>query len=396
MLYRYEAISTSGSTITGDMEADSEVAAVKKLIARQLTAVEINQAQTAAHPRKRRSSAQERLLALYELATLLESEVGIADAIDSQISADYPADLHAAFSIIGNSLRQGTSFSEALQKTTLDLPEYVYQLVQAGEITGDMGGSLREAVNQMEYSQKLAGEFRSALIYPTILVVTGIIAVLLVFVIVVPKFASLVDKNNDLPLLAEIVLTSGIWFNAHVWWVVAAGVIVALVLAVLLREPIFRQKALDLLAALPLFGAWIVETDTAKWSAVMAALLVSKVELLSALELARDGVRTTSRRENHGRVIDSIRGGDGLADALEQAAVLTPTGYNLVRVGEKTGRLAEMMRSLARLYDEASRNRMQTVLALIEPLAILSIGGIIGVIILGVILAITSVNDVAF
>ena len=377
MLFRYEAISSSGSTVTGELETDSELAVVKKLMSRRLTAVEISKAHSSTGRHKRKSTAQEKLLALYELATLLESDVSIADAIDSQAAADYAIDLHDAFTAITNSLRRGVSFSEALQKTTLILPEYVYQLVEAGEITGNMGRSLRQAVDQMAYDQKLAGEFKSALIYPSILVVSGIMAVLLVFVVVVPKFASLVEKNNDLPLLAEIVLTSGIWFNAHVWWIVSAGLILTVALVALLREPIFRQKALDLLAVSPLLGPWIAETDTAKWSAVMAALLSSRVELLAALELARKGVSTTFRREKHGRVIGAIRGGEGLADSLEQAEVLTPTGYNLVRVGEKTGRLPEMMQSLARLYDEGSRNRMQTVLALIEPLAILLIGGII-------------------
>ena len=95
------------------------------------------------------------------------------------------------------------------------------------------------------------------------------------------------------------------------------------------------------------------------------------------------------------RVARAVRGGASLADALEDHDALTATGYNLVRVGERSGKLASMLDSLAKLYEEAGRNRMKRVLILLEPIAILVIGSVIGTIILGVILAITSANDLA-
>ena len=95
-------------------------------------------------------------------------------------------------------------------------------------------------------------------------------------------------------------------------------------------------------------------------------------------------------------VARDIRAGESLADSLEKADVLTTTGYNLIRSGEKTGKLAPMMKSVARVYDEAARTRMRRVLTLIEPLAILILGGVIGSIIVGVILGITSINEVGF
>ena len=109
----------------------------------------------------------------------------------------------------------------------------------------------------------------------------------------------------------------------------------------------------------------------------------------------RAGRRPGSRRARMGEVTRAVRGGSSLADALEDHDALTATGYNLVRVGERSGKLASMLDSLARLYEEAGRNRMKRVLILLEPIAILVIGSMIGTIILGVILAITSANDLA-
>jgi general secretion pathway protein F len=119
------------------------------------------------------------------------------------------------------------------------------------------------------------------------------------------------------------------------------------------------------------------------------------VPLMRGLELAQSGLQLPQRRARMGEVTRAVRGGASLADALEDHDALTATGYNLVRVGERSGKLASMLDSLARLYEEAGRNRMKRVLILLEPIAILVIGSMIGTIILGVILAITSANDLA-
>jgi hypothetical protein len=145
----------------------------------------------------------------------------------------------------------------------------------------------------------------------------------------------------------------------------------------------------------PVVGPWLVEADTARWAKVLGALLGNKVPLMRGLELAQSGLQLPQRRARMGEVTRAVRGGASLADALEDHDALTATGYNLVRVGERSGKLASMLDSLARLYEEAGRNRMKRVLILLEPIAILVIGSMIGTIILGVILAITSANDLA-
>jgi general secretion pathway protein F len=162
-----------------------------------------------------------------------------------------------------------------------------------------------------------------------------------------------------------------------------------------LRKPELRAQALDTLSRWPVVGPWLVEADTARWAKVLGALLGNKVPLMRGLELAQSGLQLPQRRARMGEVTRAVRGGASLADALEDHDALTATGYNLVRVGERSGKLASMLDSLARLYEEAGRNRMKRVLILLEPIAILVIGSMIGTIILGVILAITSANDLA-
>ena len=396
--YEYEVVDRSGRLGKGQAEAGSVTELVRSLSADGHTVVEVNErrASGARAGLRRRLRQQDLVVAFHELATLLESGVTLADAVLAQGRGSYHPALVAGFRSIAQALMRGQSFREALRAGGLALPEYVYHLVEAGELSGRLAQSLRQAVEQMRYDQRVAAEMRSALLYPSILVVSGIAAVLLVFVFVVPQFSNLLDDGNELPLLSEAVLRAGMWFNAHWWWLVgalAAGVAFGAALA---RQPAVRQQVRDILAALPVLGGWLAEMDTAKWASVMGAMLTSRVELMDALGLASRGVRISRRRAALEQVAGDVRGGTALSAALEKRGALTPTGYNLLRVGEQSGRLAEMLRALAALYEEKSTRRMKQLLTLIEPVAILLIGGFLGVIMIGIILAITSVNDIAF
>jgi general secretion pathway protein F len=126
----------------------------------------------------------------------------------------------------------------------------------------------------------------------------------------------------------------------------------------------------------------------------MSALLENRIELVQAMELARRGIRFEFLRARLSQVTKAVRAGSSLADALAQASAITSMGCDLVRVGERTGALPSLLKSLGRLYDTTSRERMTRTVQLIEPLAILIIGGFIGLIITGVMLAITASQDI--
>ena len=124
---------------------------------------------------------------------------------------------------MATALLRGQSFRDALRGAGLEVPSYVHHLVEAGELSGRLAEALRRAVEQMQYDQRVAAELRSALLYPAILVVAGFAAVLLVFVFVIPQFSNLLDEANELPLLAEAVLRSGVWFNENTVLVARRG-----------------------------------------------------------------------------------------------------------------------------------------------------------------------------
>ncbi len=392
--YDYEYIDQQGNSHRGQVKADTFDQAVHQLNGNGRTVVDVAERQPSSSGfLRRRLSAQELVVALHELATLLEAGVSLSDAVVAQNRGSHHPVLADAFSRIGTQLARGGAFLDALRQSKLSLPEYVFQLVEAGELSGRLAEALRQAVSQMEYDRKMASDFRSALTYPAILIVSGLLAVMFVFVFVVPRFSNLLAEGNELPLLAEVILRTGLWFNDNSTLVFAVAGGGAALLAMLLRNAAVRQRLVDILSRLPVLNSWFSEADTARWASVMSAMLFSRVELMDALTLALRGVRISRRRGSLERATNDVRSGVFLSAALERQDALTPTGYNLIRVGEQSGRLADMLRSLATLYQENSNRRLTRFLSLVEPLAILLIGGFLGLVMVGIILAITSINE---
>ncbi|MBF2760386.1 MAG: type II secretion system F family protein [Ectothiorhodospiraceae bacterium AqS1] len=396
--YEYQAVDRSGQIFRGRLESESEAAAVRALGAEGRTVIELNERQSAAAAGqgllKRRLNGQEIVVAFNELATLLESGVALADAVRALSRGARHPILDAGFASISRELLRGGSLLDALRGSAIPLPEYVFQLVEAGELSGQLPQSLRQAVGQMEYDQQIATEIRGALIYPAILIFAGVAAVLLVFVFVVPQFSNLLEDNENLPLLAEIVLRSGVWFDSNRWELAGALIAIAAILTLLSRQAAVRQWAIDTLSVFPVLGEWFSESDTARWAAVMSAMLSTRVELMDALGLASQGVRTSRRKARLDQVTSDVRGGASLSQALEKRDALTATGYNLLRAGEQAGKMPQMLLALATLYRQNSSRRMKRTLSLIEPLAVVIIGVVLGTVMIGVVLAITSINEI--
>lgn len=395
--FRFKGITGEGVALDGELSAQSEREAARLLERRGLAVVDLQPATFAPERvglrRTRAPGQRDLILAIHELATLLGAGVGLADAVAAQARSAAHPQLAAAFEAMSTALRSGQSFSQALHASGLELPPYVGVLVQSGERAGLLAKALADAAAQMEYDFGVRTEMRQALTYPAILVLAGLAAIMLMFTFVVPKFANLLERAEDLPLLAWIVLGGGMFARDNIGVLLVSVVLATAGVLRWLADPARRERALEWLERAPVLGLWRVEAETAGWARILSTLLGNKVLLMDALGLALAAVRSPRRRARLDEARRAVRGGMPLADAMEEQGALTSTGYNLIRVGERSGELPAMLASLARLCEEAGRARMKQFLALLEPIAILLIGSAIGLIMIGIILAITSAND---
>lgn len=397
MDFHYEVANAKGEVLTGQISAADDREAMRLLQQQDLVPISLtaNIDASASHQQAgaKKPTSRDKTLAIQELTTLLKAGVPLAESVESIKGAHAGSAIGAAFDRILAGLRRGERFSDALRASELEFPVYLYQLATAGELTGKLGDSLHTAMTQMEYDERMKQEMRNALTYPAILVISGIAATLLVFIVVVPKFANLLKGNSNIPLISKWVITTGMFVKSNLLWVGLAVLVLVMATVAALRNPVVRARAYELMVKIPILGQWIADTETGRWASMLGALLENRVAIITAMELAASGVKISRLRNSLQQVTRDVRGGVRLADALVTNRALGPTGVNLVRVGERSGELAPMLRALATLYENAGRDRMKRFLLLLEPLAIILIGSVIGVIMVAIMLAVTSMND---
>jgi len=399
MRFSFKALDGAGFFQKGTLDAASEAEALKQLFERGYTPIDLLEEKLSElRPIRSTNLAikhAEVIALIREMATLLASGVGLSETFSTLQEATHHLGLRNTLGQLIAAVHGGEGFASALKKSDLKLPEYVHALARAGEATGDLAGSLSRSAEQLEFEERMRGEAKEALTYPIILILTGIGAIIFIFSFVVPRFAGILSgRNVDLPLLSEWVLRTGVFVNAN--WLLIIMIIAATVTgaSLVLQNPRFRVKAVAAMGRLPLLSTWIMGGETARWTSILAVLVQSRVPILMALELASTAVRLPDNADRLRSVADDVKLGKRLSAVIEERRLLEGTPLTMLKVGEKSGELGTMLGFVSAHAAEHHKTLQRRLVSLIEPISILVIGSVLGVIMVGVVLAMTSLTDV--
>jgi general secretion pathway protein F len=414
--FDYVALDAAGRKQSGNVSAHSLQEANVSVAGQGMTVLELHAApgsdgaQATASPalrsgadwafwRSRKASAQEILLALQELSTLLSAGISLADGVYEISIGHGGGPLGEHLQQIYGRLRAGRGFAAALeevaQQAQWPLPQYALQLLRAGEETGKLAQSLASCCEQMAADAQFRRETRNALTYPMVLVGSGVLASLVVFVFVVPKFASFLSHPKaDIPAFSRWVLQMGLWLvqNKLLAFGLSAGAVVAVAWA--FGQKAFRQSLWEFGAQMPFVGRWIGQIELGRWAGMLSVLLHNRVPLLDALRHSANSLTTEARRARANAVWRDVQGGQPLAIAAKAHGLVDAVGLNLIRVGEQSGKLAHTMGSLGDMLRGQARQTMQQFLVLLEPVTILLVSVFLGGIMISVMMAITSLTNV--
>jgi len=392
--FRYEGVDRTGKSIAGTLVAADLSEAMQGIGRLGILATRVR---GSGEPRRRRQgrvpSHADRLSLLREFAVLVRAGVPLLESVEALVDAHRGGDFEIELAQLRSLLSGGMRLERALQDAGFPLPRYVMQLIAAGESTGRLGEALSGAVAQMANDFQIREEIRNALTYPAVLICAGFAALAIMFVSVVPRFAHLLRNGRaDMPLLSRVVIESGLFVKDHIAWLGMGAVAIVGLVAVALLKPAGRESAFALIARLPVVGRWLHDVDVGRWAMTLAALLANRIQLLPALELSSQVPRLQAVRDALGGAVQELRLGRSLAGVLETAQFLSRTQLNLVRAGERSGQLAAMIAALGEAQLDACRNRMKRFLTLLEPIAILVLGILMGTLMISIMLAITSLN----
>ncbi len=404
--FRYRAYDASGTLRQGEVEAVSADAALAALATEGKYPVEIGPAlESNAGQRwweieiwSSGSLKGERLAGLIrDLATLLNAQVPLEEALRlcrGQPSASRHAQrtiaaLHAA-------VLEGAALSEAMRAAGGVFPDYVCQLVQSGERSGKLGPVLTEIAGFLEASAKRRSELGMALLYPAILLAAAMAALTVVVTVLVPTIQPLFRDAGVEPPRIIAVLAGILDFVSAYWPLLIAALVAAVGGIMAARRSESWLAARDrLLLALPGFSSLITATQTGRFARTLGTLLLNGVPLLDSVRVVAGALENRPFRAAIAAVEQEIKGGGTLSHGLAGTRLFADLHVRLVAIGERTGELGPMLHRIAGQAEEQVDRQLRNLLAMLAPLLTLLIGGVVGSLILSVMGAITSLNELA-
>jgi len=276
-------------------------------------------------------------------------------------------------------------------------PKIYVNMIRAGEAGGILEGVLRYLTEYMESTLALKEDIKSALIYPMILAAAAGLSLTVLFVFVIPKFAVIFrDNNKALPQITKIVIGFSQFLEQY-GWIALAVICVAVIGAILyVKSPEGRSEWDRLSLRTWLLGDLLRKFETARFSRTLSALLKGGVPLLEALGTVQGVVGNRLLARAIGQVQLRVREGKGMARPLSDSGLFPPLALNMIAVGEETGKLEGMLTEVASYYDQEVKRSTKRLTALLEPALILAMGLIIGFVVISMLLAIFSINDLPF
>jgi general secretion pathway protein F len=296
-----------------------------------------------------------------------------------------------------SNIQKGNSISDSLARHQKVFPPIYTNMVKAGEAGGVLEQVIARLAEYLENSQRIMEEVRSALIYPAILTFVGGGAVAFLLTFVVPKFTQIFkEMGQNLPVPTVILLSISNGLRGY-WWLLL-GVVIIILLGVkkFIKSEEGRSWWDALILRTPLFGDLARKTAVSRFARTLGTLLNSGVPILQALNIVKESIGNNVIAKGIATIREDVKRGKGIAKPLRDSGVFPPLAVHMMVVGEETGKLDEMLIKVADRYDTETRIAIRRLLSLLEPGMILFMGLLVGFIIVAILLAIFSVNEIPF
>ena len=399
--YIYKAFAQGGSTVTGQIDAASQDEATRLLRGRNLIAFDVLDAAAGnAKPWWQREihlrhGLPRAVLASFtrELSVLLNAHLTVEEALVLISRRNSAA--HDLSNALLQGIRSGRTLSELFESRSQDSPAFYGAMLKAGEAGGQLGPVLEELARLLERAQHIKSRLRAALVYPIILFAMAGATLGVVISVLVPSLLPLFDGREDqLPGLIRMLIGTR-WLVENQWPLLLVG-LAALCGGsyLLLRIETVRYGIDRLVLSSPVAGPLARDIQAARFAGTMGTLLRGGVPLPRALHVSTSVVANRVMAESLERVLASIREGGTFSQLISQTP-LPDRVSQLAAVGERAGRLDEMLDHTARILEDEVQLKIERLMSLVSPLITLAIGLAIGGLVMSVMDAILSVNDIA-
>lgn len=401
-VFAYRGINAQGKNIKGVIDAGSVSDARARLKSDKIFVTDIQESSKVAASTgadrsitsKGKVNTQDLALMTQQLSTLLSSGIPLVDSLSALIDQTENVRLKETLSDVRSRVNEGASLADAFAKHPKVFNNLYVNMIRAGEASGTLDMVLDKLTFFTENQNKLRGKVISALAYPIFMVFAGLIALVLIFTLVIPKLTEMyADMDQALPLPTQILISiSDIFID---YWYLLAAVVVIFLLAFrsFAKSPGGQRKVHRFLLNMPLFGSLFRMVTIARFSNTLATLLSSGVPILTSMDIVKRVIDNVIIKEVIEKVRTNLSEGDSIAEPLRRSGQFPPLVTHMISVGEKSGELESMLYKVSETYDNQVENKITTLTSLLEPMMILIMAGVIGFIVFSVMLPLINMSN---
>lgn len=402
MLYRYKALTRTGARLTGEMEALDRTTVLQDLHQLGHFPIEVQEIKGAAPgaSRARKSlfsgqpSARQITHFTRELGMLLKAGLPLDQALAFLERDAGSKSLSRLIGRIGTEISAGKSLCEALELQGDAFPPIYSRMVRVAEASGTLETVLERIATGREKSQKLKSMALSEVLYPSLLIFMAIAAVTIMLGVVVPRFKDMIgNSGTEIPDQARFVIGASDWLLEN--WEYLVGGIGGVILLAVVSWPKIRGSVEALLMRLPLIGSVLKLNLTVRFCRTLGMLIDNGIDLPSAMKLVSGVIGNKRAAAALDDAYDALRKGRSFLDPISQSGLFPPVLINMLRVGEETGSLSSSLLHMAEVFEEKLERTVERTFTIVEPVIILLVSGIIAFIIVSILSAVISINDLA-
>ncbi|MCY2927505.1 MAG: type II secretion system F family protein [Planctomycetota bacterium] len=400
--YAYEAMNSVGQPVRSEVDAATSEEAIAKVRAMGYFPTKIKETaakkkvkggpapEIGAGRRRSVSGVKRKHLTQFtrQLSTLIDAGLPIVRSLRILEQQQKPGPLRMAIRMVADDVEAGTTLSEAMERSPKVFDNLYTSMVRAGELGGVLDVILVRLADFMEKAEALRRKVVSAMIYPLTVICFAIIIVTGLLKLVVPKFVDVFSNMHaDMPGPTLFLMATSSWIEAGGWIVVLGAPFGLWGLIKLLNRTKAGKEFIDSLKLrIPVVGQIVAKGTVSRFARTLGTLLEAGVPILEAIHITRNTCGNAVYAGAMEKVYEGIREGENFADPLRRSKVVDPMVINMIDVGEETGELDKMLVKIADTYDDEVQTLVASMTALMEPLMVVVLGGIVGFIVVSLFL----------
>ena len=382
--FSYVAQDAKNNQVKGVINAENEQEFLKKIKEKGLYVKDYKESDSTESKSMYKFNTKELAFCCRQLSAMLTSGLTLVKSIDILCKEQENEKAKAIWQDIYENVQKGESFSSALEMHEGSFPDFLISMVAAGETSGSLDIIMQRMSDHYAKENKLKNTVKGAMIYPIILLVLCVVIVIFLFTFIMPTFIDMYDDPSTMPALTKVMAAISDFLKTK-WYILIIIVAAAFFgLRYALKVPSFRLKVDRLIVKGPGIAPLITKIYTGRFSRTLSSLYSSGIPMVECLERASAILGNSYIDEKFVDVVDEVKQGESLSSAITRTEIFEPMFCSVLYVGEESGALDSILEKTSEYYEDESDSAVQRLVSMVEPLLLIFMGIIIGLVVVGI------------